>query len=376
MNSQSPNPYGYRRKQQVATLLEALAKENIPLALLLKNYFSIHKEMGSRDRKEVRSIVFSVLRLMLLKGEKDFASVLSAIPDDDFSLPYIEAELARFSRPENVRLSWRQRISSQLNVEQYIHHLSNPLPVYAYVFRSKPEKFIEELRALNEDIIIENPPGAIVFPPGINLSAAKLYRTGRLIIQDKGSQLLCMEMANMSKGSSWWDVCSGSGGKALGILHRKPDAYVQLSDVRENILETAITRLKAAGATGYNVFRHDTEKKALEAETLFDNIVVDAPCTGSGTWSRDPAAAIKFEEGKIEEYAQRQKSIVENASRSLRVGGILHYFTCSVFEDENEKVAHEFLSIRPNFTLVNMNYVDGAGSQCEYMFRASFQRTA
>ncbi|MFN2440108.1 MAG: Fmu (Sun) domain-containing protein, partial [Chitinophagaceae bacterium] len=103
----------------------------------------------------------------------------------------------------------------------------------------------------------------------------------------------------------------------------------------------------------------------------FDLIICDAPCTGSGTWSRTPEQLYFFKEEKIEYYAGLQKKIAVNAIKALKKGGHLLYITCSVFKKENENIV-EYLQQNTSLQLKSMRYFKGYDKQADTLFTALF----
>src|SRR5690606_11312409 len=161
-------------------------------------------------------------------------------------------------------------------------------------------------------------------------------------------------------GGSWWDCCAASGGKFLLLLDRFPASQLMVSDTRMSVLRNLDERFSRAGID----IRY--RKKILDLSQpvdhlmkgeVFDGILVDAPCSGSGTWGRTPELLSQFNENTLADFSVLQQSIVKNVLPYLRQGGSLHYITCSVFEQENESVARyaETLGLK----LVNQRSIIG-----------------
>jgi 16S rRNA (cytosine967-C5)-methyltransferase len=178
-----------------------------------------------------------------------------------------------------------------------------------------------------------------------------------------------------------WDCCAGSGGKSLLLhdIHRNVDLTV--SDIRESILANLKKRFAKAGIKKYKSFVTDLTSnqrlRPIESSGRliagdYDLIICDAPCTGSGTWSRTPEQLYFFDEKKIEQYARLQKKIVSNVIPHLKSGGFLIYITCSVFKKENEEII-EFIKEKFQVELISMELLKGYDRKADTMFVALFK---
>ena len=159
-----------------------------------------------------------------------------------------------------------------------------------------------------------------------------------------------------------------------------PNIELTVSDIRESILFNLNKRFAKAGLKNYKSFVIDLTDSNLESQTSqkgsigknFDLIVCDAPCTGSGTWSRTPEQLYFFDDKKIGEYSAIQKKIVSTIIPRLKRGGWLLYITCSVFKKENEEVA-EFIGSNPGIELIKMELLKGYAKKADTMFAALFR---
>jgi 16S rRNA (cytosine967-C5)-methyltransferase len=155
------------------------------------------------------------------------------------------------------------------------------------------------------------------------------------------------------------DWCAGAGGKTLALAAAMANrGQIVACDVSASRLEGAVRRLRRAGVT--NVERHLMEpgdKWAKRRAGTFDRVLVDAPCTGTGTWRRNPDARHRLSERDLLELERKQSSILDAASRLVRTGGRLIYATCSLLEQENEGQVSAFLIRHPEFVLVPLAQV-------------------
>ena len=177
----------------------------------------------------------------------------------------------------------------------------------------------------------------------------------------------------LKKDISVWDCCAASGGKSIllhDILHGHERLHV--SDVRPGILNNLRNRFKEAGIKNYHSFTANLlEEQSSISEKKYDLIICDAPCTGSGTWSRTPEQTAFFDAYKIDEYAGMQLKIASNAINYLQNGGLFFYITCSVFKKENEEVVNA-LKEKYHLQVLQMVYLKGYEMQADTMFVTVF----
>jgi 16S rRNA (cytosine967-C5)-methyltransferase len=158
-------------------------------------------------------------------------------------------------------------------------------------------------------------------------------------IQDLSSQET-LSYCRPQRYEHWWDACAASGGKSLLLFSEEPHIKLVVSDIRESVLNNLDERFIGAGLRTYQKKLIDLTKNPdpVLHSYQFDGIILDAPCTGSGTWGRTPEMISQFEEFKIQGFQSLQRSIAANVIKYLKPGKPLIYITCSVFREENEQV--------------------------------------
>ena len=185
-----------------------------------------------------------------------------------------------------------------------------------------------------------------------NVFDTPAFRDGWFEVQDEGSQLICQKM-DPKPGENLWDVCAGGGGKSLAlaaIMENK--GRIVATDLRSYKLDELKKRAKRAGV--FNIFPAELERigELKIAKTGFDKILVDVPCSGTGTLGRNPDAKWKLTEAWFEQLQREQLAILEKALPYLAKNGKLYYATCSVEAAENEQVIEKFLVLHPELKLV------------------------
>ncbi|MCQ9154363.1 RsmB/NOP family class I SAM-dependent RNA methyltransferase [Acidomonas methanolica] len=182
------------------------------------------------------------------------------------------------------------------------------------------------------------------------VTAAACFRDGLVEIQDEGSQIVVAALG-AKPGERVLDFCAGAGGKTLAIaMTMENRGQIAACDVSAPRLEGAVKRLRRAGV--HNVERHllETGDKWVKRRAgSFDRVLVDAPCSGTGTWRRNPDARIRLTEQDLAELRVKQAEILDRAAGLVKPGGRLVYATCSVLEAENGAQVAAFLERRPDF---------------------------
>ncbi len=185
------------------------------------------------------------------------------------------------------------------------------------------------------------------------ITTGPAFQTGLGEIQDEGSQLIAA-VVDAKPGMRVLDWCSGAGGKTLALAGAMQNrGQITACDVSASRLDGAVRRLRRAGVS--NVERHLVaagDKWAKRRGGSFDRVLVDAPCTGTGTWRRNPDARLRLKERDLLELLPKQAGILDAAQALVRIGGRLVYATCSLLAEENEGQVTDFLARHSGFAVV------------------------
>ncbi|MGA9868682.1 MAG: RsmB/NOP family class I SAM-dependent RNA methyltransferase, partial [Acetobacteraceae bacterium] len=183
-----------------------------------------------------------------------------------------------------------------------------------------------------------------------SITGGAAFQAGLIEIQDEGSQVIAA-LADARPGMRVADLCAGAGGKTLAMAMTMDNrGYLLACDVSTRRLESAVVRLRRAGVS--NVERHvqvPGDKLAKRRAGGFDRVLVDAPCTGTGTWRRNPDARLRLTEQDLVELVVKQRAILDTGAKLVRAGGKLIYATCSLLPEENEAQVIAFLARHPDF---------------------------
>jgi 16S rRNA (cytosine967-C5)-methyltransferase len=196
-------------------------------------------------------------------------------------------------------------------------------------------------------------PWGLRLPGRRPVTAGPAFQSGLVEIQDEGSQLVAL-LTDARPGMRVVDLCAGAGGKALALAVTMGNrGHIAACDVSAPRLEAAVRRFRRAGAHNIECHRLGPGDKWLKRHAgSFDRALVDAPCTGTGTWRRNPDARARLTETDLAELVVRQAALLDDAASLVRKGGRLVYATCSLFPEENEGQVQAFLDRHAAFALV------------------------
>jgi 16S rRNA (cytosine967-C5)-methyltransferase len=381
-------------------------KGDEPFASFLKKIFSLQKKYGSKDRKTISHLCYCFFRLGKTENtmqveEKILLSLFFCSLEVNEVLQELKPEWNdlvdlslsekysifnnQHSRPDRISRAgilnvfpWKDELSDEIDHEKFCASFFIQPDVF---LRLRPdhetwvkEKLLKANMTFHE--ISENCP-ALPSSSKIDQVLALDYEA---VIQDLSSQQTAEFFKLAISGSqlpfiSAWDCCAGSGGKSIMLFDLYNQLDLTVSDIRESIITNLEKRFKEAEIKNYDALVSDIVKSSPRrlANSKFDIIICDAPCTGSGTWGRTPEQLHFFDEKKIDEYAARQKKIVANVIPHLGKQSFFIYITCSVFKKENEDVV-EFIKQESHLQLIKMEVLKGYDKNADTMFVALFRK--
>ena len=362
----------------------------LPLHRFLFTYFKQNKQMGSSDRRWATRYIYSFFRLG--KALPKLAPI-ERLAIADFLCHHtpsliVESYLAdlagQVTSPLVEKIALLQKRYAKFKLEDvfpFHEQLSTTIDKNELLqsFFIQPNLFIRvkgtHIQAVINQLVANNIPfeetieNALSLPNGTKLEEvipdSRLYQVQDLSSQKTGAYF------EPAKYDYWWDCCAASGGKSLLLHDIEPKIELLVSDVRENSLYNLDERFQLAGIKKYH-------KKVIDLlqnndQTLhhyeFDGILLDAPCSGSGTWGRTPEMLYYFEKYKIENYVKLQKAFAGNVIKYLKPGKPLIYMTCSVFKEENEEVVH-YIEAHFPVKLEKMELIKGYKDKADSMFVA------
>jgi 16S rRNA (cytosine967-C5)-methyltransferase len=177
-----------------------------------------------------------------------------------------------------------------------------------------------------------------------DVTKTEAYAHGRIEVQDLGSQLV-LESIRILPGERWLDACAGAGGKTLQLSQRVGDeGSVEAHDIRTEALDEMLDRAERAERTNIRI-------TAQPAAGAYAGVLVDAPCSGSGTWRRSPHLKWTTTPALLAAKARLQRTLLDRFATCVQAGGQLVYATCSLSREENAEVVTAFLATHADFAL-------------------------
>jgi len=214
---------------------------------------------------------------------------------------------------------------------------------------------------------------------GFGVPQTEAYKAGRVEIQDFASQQIAAAV-NAQPGEKIWDACAGAGGKTLSIADgMKGKGAVVATDLKDYKLTELKKRAKRAGIANIRTFVWDgSAALRLPAEIArqkgFDKVLIDAPCTATGTWRRNPDARSRLSDNYLNDLQALQQQLLGHACSAVRHGGRLIYATCSWLAEENEDAIETFLSHHEDFTLISTQMIGAPDIDSDTMFVAVLEK--
>ncbi len=369
-----------------------------PFHLYLKKYFSANKRHGSRDRKQITSLCYNYFRL-------GFGVSSSGVISEKVVLSIFLVERKSSLLLSSLKPEWNERIdldiSEKLELVKDIFDVEKIFPFqrelskdidfhkFSLSFLNQPKLFIR-IRPGNKEKVINKLKSANISYEKISEDCLSFLNNEKVsdvinidkeaVIQDYNSQrtrdFLTSYVIQRTSNISIWDCCAASGGKSILAYDLLKNIKLTVSDTRKKILENLHFRFSKAGIKNYYSFIADLSAFPPQEGVggmLFDLIIADVPCSGSGTWARTPEQLNFFSKKNIDKYASLQQKIIINANKLLAPGGYFLYITCSVFKKENEENI-AFIQQNLQLELLESRCLKGYEMQADTLFAALFKR--
>lgn len=376
--------------QATIELLDEIFETRYPADRTMASYFKQRRYIGSKDKAVISEYFYTILRnrlsfSFLLEqahlpvNSRRLAAVLIkflGLPINDYftgeghapvNLSSSDSSVLNeiniediHNAPLNVQLNVPQWIaekletslSDQYEIEMRATNLQATTDIRVNTLKST-RKQVDHFLKKNQLFAESTPlsPWGLRFDRRVALFATDAFKQGWFDIQDEGSQLLAL-VSDVKAGQKVVDFCAGAGGKTLALaamMSNKGTIYA--CDVHSKRLEQLTIRAKRAGV--HNVRTHvlssEHDKWVKKHRELADVVLIDAPCSGTGTWRRSPDSRWNLTEQGLNNLIALQSSILDSAKRLVKPGGTLLYATCSLLEDENENQISSFLNKNNDF---------------------------
>jgi 16S rRNA (cytosine967-C5)-methyltransferase len=384
----------------VDRLEQSFSSEGASADVLLRQYFQTRRYAGSKDRRAVSRLYYQIIRHWggllqvcggpdarrmtlaamhyllhdekayienLFSGQKHGPEALS--PDDQAFLDKVTSEsFSDVLYPDWMETNLRSRFGEELDAA--IDALNERAPVGLRVNLLKVDR--EKARSELAENHIQTTPGqwastSLILEEQVQLRAQAVYKQGLIEVQDEAAQL-AVGLADIQPGQQVMDYCAGAGGKTLAaaaFMHNKGQIYAL--DVSKPRLNELKPRAKRAGAhviqtllLGHSAAKR--EKQLEQHRNHMDRVLLDVPCSGSGTWRRNPESKWRLTPAKLADYCEIQKELLAEAWSYVKPGGRLVYMTCSIFPAENEDRVADFMTSTADAKL--LDYKDFISGDC------------
>ncbi|PZP50812.1 MAG: hypothetical protein DI598_04710 [Pseudopedobacter saltans] len=365
-----------------ACKLIASYQKQMPLQHFLKQYFSENKKHGSKDRKWISHFCYCFYRLgkslsnMSIESRLPIAIYLCT---DDLAVlgEYLSEKWPRTDsldeRIQYVEKEYDFKITDvfpfpDLVVEEidFVALNKSFLRQPDVFLRIRPGKTEKVIRAFESSNMSFEQNGNAVKVKNRTAIEQVVVINKDVVIQDLSSQKIATLFPD--KGiNSIWDCCAASGGKTLLARDYFPKAKITVSDIRPSILQNHKKRMQEAGVSVQKYWTIDLSQPIQDINDLFDLIICDAPCSGSGTWARTPEEMYFFEKENLKNVSNLQQTIVRHIFGQLKDGGIILYITCSIFKEEDDDVVRE-MAVQCNLTIEKHLIINGLTSGSDSLF--------
>ena len=334
-------------------VIAAARNAGAPADRIVSDWFKTRRFAGSKDRRAVRELVYQAIRTCgevplsgraaMLTLAKDDAA-LASLFDGSAHAPAAIGEGERYARP-GVAPKWLEQALAASDIAgDEATALLQRAPLDLRVNTLKAAREAINLPAEEELTAAAN---GLRLPHGTQVEQWEAYQDGRIEVQDTGSQLACEAVA-AQPGEMVIDLCAGAGGKTLALAAAM-DGRGRLiaSDTDRGRLQRLSPRAERAGVANVEtvLLNPSREAEALaDWQGRADAVMVDAPCSGTGTWRRNPEARWRLDAKQLERYAATQARLLDVAAGLVRPGGRLVYVVCSLLDAEGSAQAAAFLS--------------------------------
>lgn len=354
-------------------VIASVAEDGPPADVVVTRYFKVRRYAGSKDRRAVRELVFQAIRRSSQRPASGRAAMLGLVEDDPglaelFGQPRGPEPIAEgeAAAPAGIVPAWLSPSLSPLISTDELPALLERAPV---------DLRINATRTTREAMLAEFPdaeptplsPWGLRLPPGSKVDDHPAFASGLVEVQDEGSQLIALA-CRPAAGQTIVDLCAGAGGKALALAAAASnEARIVGCDTNRARLSKLTPRVERAGATiEIKLLDGGRELQQLsELQGQAEIVLVDAPCSGSGTWRRNPEGRWRLTPGRLDRLVTLQSRLLDIAAPLVKPGGRLVYAVCSLLSREGAVQIQGFISRHSSWMVeeapIEAGRPDGAG---------------
>lgn len=344
-------------------LIAAAAREGGAAAdTVIARYFATRRFAGSKDRRAVRDLIFAVVRTigdcpangrgaLIGYARANDPDLLALFGTGGHAPAAIEAREPA-STPSLAPTWLLAKLAARFGDDM-------PRQAVALLGRAPLDLRVNTLKATRDDIVIAGAEPTRFAPDGLRLTepldveASDAFRSGLIEIQDEGSQI-AVAACEAKAGMTVVDLCAGAGGKTLALAAAMADdGRLIATDTDRGRLQRMGPRLERAGVTIVDRRLLDPGREAeglADLAGVADLVLIDAPCSGTGTWRRNPEARWRLTPTRLARLVEAQTRLLDLAAPLVRPGGSLVYVVCSLLPDEGDAPLNAFVAKNPAFT--------------------------
>lgn len=344
------------RVQAAIELLDAIIIEmrddGASADAVAKRFFAGRRYAGSKDRRAIRELAYRAIRRSGERPDSGRAAMLGLATDDAALSPLFDGspygpEAIRereAATPASLCPGWLDPLfATPVDAAERVALLDRaPLDIRMRSDRISLTQ-LKERWPEAETLVL---PDAVRLPAGTALEQDELYRSGTLEVQDLGSQLI-VAAAVGDRPARILDLCAGAGGKTLALAAALPDARIVAADIDRRRLNELQRRAERAGAGNVEIRLLNPRQEAEALADLTgqcDLLLVDAPCSGTGTWRRNPELRWRMTLDRLERTMAIQARLLALSAAFVRPGGLLSYAVCSLLDREGADPIEAFLA--------------------------------
>jgi len=344
-------------------IIEAARGNGAAADTIIKRYFKTRRYAGSTDRRAVRELVYAAIRRYGVAPSNGRAAMvglaqdkpeLQALFDGSVHGPDELTANEIGAIPSGVPDWLRKEFASAVDDED-VQSLTGraPLDIRVNLSRTSREAVLEQIDGAELGSLSAS---SVRLPQGFPIEQHDLWKEGLVDIQDEGSQYIIDQCA-AEPGMTIIDLCAGGGGKTLALYDRiGGDGHLIACDIDRRRLSRIAPRAERSQMSGIEtrLLNPQQESEMLaDIAGATDIVLVDAPCSGTGTWRRNPEARWRLNERTISRYAEAQAGLLDIAAPLVKPGGFLVYIVCSLLEHEGSGQIAKFLKTRSDFSKVD-----------------------
>ena len=344
--------YHFSLEADVSRFINQKPDERVRLVLLLGTYQIRH--MRIPPHAAVGETV-AIIKPYAPKAAGFVNAVLRKVADSEPPVKLKPAQRAEL--PKWMYQTWRNTFGAEA-IQKMAESCKQTPDLCIAVFDDRNAWIEDATQQGLEARMGDESPHAVLLSPNTNVTKLPGYEAGAFIVMDQAAQAAAMAVECHDKSATILDLCAAPGGKTALLAHRFPKANitaVELNPKRIPRLQENIARL---GCTNVDVLQADCTQLPY-ADNSVDAIMLDAPCSASGTLRRHPDAKFLHDKTSMEQASELQKTLLEEALRVLKPKGSLVYAVCSIHPTENELVINEFKGVHNALRLLPSDDHDG-----------------